>query len=136
MIDCSKVYVTTSSLSTKDNIFNGAYARKDIMKDEIVEKGLMSRLNSDNFDGMNNPHVFTWSDSIPNRTWAFASGCATFYNTNLPENANVKMVRYFEEDRFEIVALRDIKKDEELTHTYKSLKWRTVFVPLYEKLIS
>ena len=40
------------------------------------------------------------------------------------------MVRYFEEDRFEIYAVRDIKENEELTHTYKSLKWRKVFEPL------
>jgi SET domain-containing protein len=38
------------------------------------------------------------------------------------------MIRYFDEDRFEIYALRDIQAGEELTHTYRSLKWRKVFV--------
>lgn len=40
------------------------------------------------------------------------------------------MVRYFDEDRFEIFATRDIAKDEELLHTYISLKWRTCFQEL------
>ncbi len=40
------------------------------------------------------------------------------------------MKRFFKENRFEIYAVRDIKKDEELTHTYKSLEWREVFSEL------
>lgn len=40
------------------------------------------------------------------------------------------MVRFFDEDRFEIYAARDIEKDEELTHTYISLTWRTCFSDL------
>ena len=73
---------------------------------------------------MKNEYVFTWSDEIPNKTWAFASGCATFYNTAKPEDSNTKMKRMFDSDTFVITATRDIKKGEELTHTYKSLKWR------------
>ena len=136
-IDCSKVYVKTSSFSTENNIFDGVFINVDIKKDELVEKGLVRRL-SDNknkvFDGMNNPYVFTWSEDVPNYTWAIASGCATFYNTNSKEKANTRMVRYYDEDRFEIYAIKDIKKDEELTHTYKSLKWRTVFKKLNTQL--
>ena len=129
-IDCSKVYVAESTYSTSNNKIDGAFANTNIKKGELVEKGIMRRLSDNNnklFDGMQNPYVFTWSDDIPNYTWAFASGCASFYNTNLEGIANTKMVRYFDEDRFEIYATKDIKKDDELTHTYKSLKWRTVF---------
>jgi len=136
-VDCSKVYVDTSTYSTKDNLFDGAFAKVDIKKGEIVEKGLMRRL-SDNqnksFDGNKNPFVFTWSDDIPNYTWAFASGCASFYNSGLPENTNTQMKRFFEEDRFEIYATKDIKAGDELTHTYKSLEWREVFTPLFTLL--
>lgn len=136
-VDCSKVYVDTSTYSTKDNLFDGAFAKVDIKKGELVEKGLMRRL-SDNqnksFDGNKNPFVFTWSDDIPNYTWAFASGCASFYNSGLPENTNTQMKRFFEEDRFEIYATKDIKAGDELTHTYKSLEWREVFTPLFTLL--
>ena len=137
MVDCSKVFVGISNFSNEDNKFYGVFAKEDIKKGEIVEKGLMKRLSDDNnrvFDGMNNPYVFTWSNNIPNHTWAFASGCATFYNSGLEGDTNTFMKRFLDEDRFEIYALKDIKKNEELTHTYKSLKWRTVFKPLYNQL--
>ena len=127
MIDCNKVYIKQSEIC-KDGL--GAFAKDKIKKGDRVEIGLV-RLLSDNsnkcFDGMNNPYVFTWSDDIPNYTWAIGSGCATFYNTNSEENSNTIFKRYFKEMCFEIIAKRNIEKDEELTHTYKSLEWRTVF---------
>lgn len=86
----------------------------------------------DGFDGNTCPYIFTWSDEIPNKTWAMGSGCAPYYNTAAADDSNTRMVRYFDEDRFEIFALRDIEKGEELTHTYKSLKWRTCFQDLNE----
>lgn len=132
-VDCSKVYVNTSTYSTNENVFDGAFAKVNIKKGELVEKGLMRKLSDNNnklFDGMQNQYVFTWSNDIPNYTWAFASGCLSFYNCESDKKANTKVVRYFEEDRFEIYAVRDIKENEELTHTYKSLKWRKVFEPL------
>lgn len=132
-VDCTKVIINTSLFSTADNIFDGAFAKVDIMKDELVEKGVVRRL--ENFDGMNNPYVFTWSDNKPNNTWAFASGCATFYNSGLEHETNTRMIRFFDEDRFEIYANKDIKAGEELTHTYKSLEWRDIFTPLFNNLI-
>jgi hypothetical protein len=44
------------------------------------------------------------------------------------------MVRFFDEDRFEIYATKNIKAGDEITHTYKSLKWRDAFAPLYNEL--
>jgi len=136
-VDCSKVYVDKSKFSTNENKFDGAFAKVDIKKGELVEKGLMRRLSDNNnrlFDGMKNPYVFTWSDDKPNYTWAFPSGCAVFYNSGLESQTNTKMIRYFNEDRFEIYATKDIQAGDELTHTYKSLEWREVFKPLYENL--
>ena len=52
------------------------------------------------------------------------SGCAAFYNTDTPENANCRMDRNFEGNNFEIYAKRAITKGEQLTHTYRSIKWR------------
>jgi hypothetical protein len=123
-IDCSNVYVRTSSFSTPDNVFMGAFAAVDIMRGELVERGLVRRVE---LDGMKNPFVFTWSDDIPNQTWAVTSGCAMFYNTAIETDANTRMLRHFREDRFELFATRDIKAGEELTHRYKSLEWRTAF---------
>jgi len=57
---------------------------------------------------MKNPFVFTWSDNKPNYTCAFPSGCETFYNSGLETQTNVLMVCYFDKDRFEIYANKDI----------------------------
>tara|TARA_B110000285_G_scaffold13183_2_gene13066 strand:- start:216 stop:647 length:432 start_codon:yes stop_codon:yes gene_type:complete len=136
-IDCSKVYVDISTFSTEDNVFDGAFANEDIKNGDLVEKGLMRRLSTNEnkaFDGMKNSHIFTWSDDIPNYTWVFASGCTAFYNSGLSGHVNTRMVRYFEEDRFEIYATKNIVRGNELTHTYKSINRRDVFIPLYKKL--
>jgi SET domain len=62
------------------------------------------------------------------------SGTSAFYNTAKQDDANTEMKRYFDEDRFEIFATRDIEADEELTHTYISLTWRTCFKDINELL--
>mgnify|MGYP006001327025 CR=1 FL=1 len=137
-VDCSKVYVDTSTFSTQERKFDGAFARINIKSGDLVEKGIMRRL-SDNenkiFNGNKSPYVFTWSEDIPNHTWAFPSGCAAFYNSGLDADTNTRMVRFMSEDRFEIYAKRDISAGEELTHTYKSLRWREAFSELYTDLI-
>ena len=137
-VDCSNVYVDTSTFSTQEIKFDGAFARVDIKCGELIEKGIMRRL-SDNehkmFDGSKSPYVFTWSEDIPNHTWAFPSGCAAFYNSGLDADTNTRMVRFMSEDRFEIYAKRDISVGEELTHTYKSLRWREAFNELYSELV-
>lgn len=117
-VDCSKVYIAQIGGDSGD----GAFAAVDIKAGEIVEFGIARRLPG--LDGMQNPYVFTWSED--RTVWATCSGCAMFYNTSA-NNPNTKMHRYFDEDRFEIVALRDIAKDEQLTHTYRSLMWRECF---------
>jgi SET domain-containing protein len=120
LIDCSKVYVDASSRGGV-----GAFAARDLKQGELVEFGIVRRLPSA-FDGNSSPYVFTWS---PDRTvWAIGSGCATFYNTS--ESPNTKMTRFFDEDRYEIHALRDIAEGEELTHVYMSLAWRECFADL------
>jgi len=137
LVDTTGVYVVKSSLCGKDESFLGVFSNRSFKKGEVVEKGIMRRL--ENFDGQKNAYVFTWSDDIPNTTWAIGSGCSTFYNTAHEDNANVIMNRYYENDSFEIIAKQDMEKDTELLHTYKSLKWREVFEPihavLYEKKI-
>jgi hypothetical protein len=127
-IFCSNVYVKESSLSKDNNVFDGAFANKSFKKGEIIEYGIV-RILPDNFDGNESPYVFTWSDEIPNKRWAIASGCAPFYNTSIKDK-NVNMERNFINNTFKIIANRDIQKDEELLHTYKSLQWRKCFTEI------
>ncbi|MFT4622754.1 MAG: hypothetical protein ACI8PZ_001410 [Myxococcota bacterium] len=118
-VDCSKVVVRASSGGA------GAFAAQDIAAGELVEAGIVRRLPP-SFDGNASPYVFTWSED--RTVWAIGSGCSTFYNTS--DTPNTKMRRIYDEDRFEIQALRDIAKGEELTHVYKSLQWRECFEEL------
>ena len=125
LVQCEKVCVQMSPIAGAGA---GAFAAVDIPKGALVEAGLVRRLT--NCDGNENPYVFTWSDAVPNTTWATGSGCSTFYNTGAAEVCNVVMRRFFDEDRFEIYATQDIAKGDELLHEYKSKAWRKCFQPL------
>lgn len=109
--------------------FDGAFAAVDFKAGDLIEKGVVRRL-PDGFDGHTCQFIFTWSTARPNKTWAMASGCAPYYNTCKEGTSNTKMVRDFENDTFEIFAVNDIPKDEELLHTYISLGWRKCFSEL------
>jgi cytidyltransferase-like protein len=117
-VDCNKVYVKYTEKKG-----HSAYANVDIKKGELIEKGLTRIVDT---DGQKNTYLFTWSDD--RKKWAFASGCITFYNTS--RNPNTIMTRYFDKNMYEIHAKQDIKKDTELSHTYRSLEWREAFEDL------
>merc|ERR1712151_545233 len=84
-------------------------------------------------DGTKNAFVFTWTEGAKDkdpkeRKWASGSGASVFYNMSAEPNTH--MTRDFENQTFEIHALRDIAKDEELTHVYISATWRACFKDL------
>jgi len=120
-ITCSNIY------TTKNEFGNGVYAKTIFKKGDLIEKGIARVIP---INGNECTYVFTWSDD---RTkWALCSGYATFYNTS--KTANTIMNRDFVNNTFEIYALKDIGKDEELTHTYRSLEWRECFLELNKTL--
>ena len=123
LVDCSKVTVKDTN-----TMGLGVFANQNIKKDDLIERGVVRRIDA---DGHKSPYLFSWSKD--KTIWAFASGCATFYNTSL--DPNTRFVRNYIIDTFEIYALRDIKVDEELTHKYKSLEWRECFKELNNTLI-
>ena len=122
LIDCSKVIVKNTN-----TMGLGAFANQNIKRDDLIEKGVVRRIDT---DGHKSPYLFTWSED--RTVWAFASGCATFYNTSL--DPNTRFERNYIADTFEIYAIRDIKEGEELTHKYKSLEWRECFQELNKTL--
>lgn len=114
-VNCNKVYVDKSEFGF------GVFARQDILKDEIIETGLMYIING--VDGNNDNHLFTWSED--KTKWAAPSGCIAFYNhSNTP---NIKKVGDLINNTMNIIALQDIKQGEELRNTYMSAKWRKCF---------
>ena len=120
LVQCGKVFVAESSDKGV-----GAFAACAIREGEVVECGIVRRLPSA-FDGNSSPYVFTWSED--RTVWAIGSGCSTFYNCS--DTPNTEMQRDFENDTFEVIALRAISEGEELTHVYKSLQWRGCFADL------
>ena len=122
LIDCSKVIVKNTN-----TMGLGAFINQNIKRGDLIEKGVVRRIDS---DGHKSPYLFSWSED--RTVWAFASGCATFYNTSL--DPNTRFVRNYITDTFKIYAQRDIKVGEELTHKYKSLEWRECFQELNKTL--
>ena len=122
LVDCSKVIVKNTN-----TMGLGAFANQNIKRDDLIEKGVVRRIDS---DGHKSPYLFSWSED--RTVWAFASGCATFYNTSL--DPNTRFVRNYITDTFKIYAQRDIKVGEELTYKYKSLEWRECFQELNKTL--
>ena len=124
LIDCSKVYVKNT-----ESMGFGAFINQSVKNGTLIEKGIVKIIDT---DGNKSPYLFTWSED--KTVWAFASGCATFYNTSLTPNTRID--RNYENNSFEIYAIKDIKKDEQLTHKYKSLEWRECFTELNKFLHS
>ena len=118
LVDCSNDIVKET-----DDMGLGVFSNKSFKKGDIIEKGIIRRVDT---DGHKNPYLFTWS--VDRDIWGFGSGCSTFYNTSL--SPNCKMIRYYDEDRFEMVALCNIDNNVQLFHTYQSLEWRDCFKSL------
>jgi len=118
-VNCNNVSVRKSIIADGD----GAFAEKDFLPNEIVETGIVRVIP---IDGHKCPYVFTWSDSFDK--FAMGSGCSTFYNAS--SKPNCKMVRDFENNTFQIIAIKEIKKNDELTHLYKGINHRKCFKDL------
>lgn len=121
IVKCSNLILSKSKLCDG----YGVFADKDFLKGEYIELGIARILI--NVDGHENPHLFTWSDEIPNKKWALLSGYAHFYNCLNYDKSNCLVERDFINNTFVIIAKKNIFKGEELTHTYKSLNWRRCF---------
>jgi len=119
VMDMTKVFVKKDKYGGA-----GAFALCDIKEGEVVERGIVRILPC---DGNINPYLFTWSEGEP-RKWATGSGASVFYN--MCDDPNTHMERDFAKNTWTIVATRDIKKGEELTHVYISATWRKCFADL------
>lgn len=121
LVECNLTYVQEHA--TYGGM--GAFAVRDIKEGEMIEKGLMRRMPC----GPDDSNIlFTWAED--GSVVASGTGCSFFYNAGLKDTANIRIERFFDEDRFEIYAKRDIKKDEEMCHLYMGVEWRKCFADL------
>jgi len=54
LVDCSKVIVKNTN-----TMGLGAFANQNIKRDDLIEKGVVRRIDS---DGHKSPYLFTWSE--------------------------------------------------------------------------
>ena len=117
LINCSKVICKESKIVKGQK---GVFAKEKIEKGEIIEWGIATIINGINVQ--DDDKFFTWN--LNNRNIAATvSGCGLFYNTE-GDNSNARCVPYHEENRFEIYALKNIEKNEEITFRYDSMNYR------------
>jgi len=117
LINISKVRCGNSELVPGQK---GVFANQDIKKGEIIEWGVATIIPG--LDVTKTDNFYTWS-TTNRKLAATVSGCGLFYNT-LGDNSNARCVPYHSENRFEVYALRDIDKDEEITFRYDSMNYR------------
>ena len=117
MINCSKVTCKPSNIVKGQK---GVFANDKILKGDIIEWGVATII--DGINVQNNDIFYTWS-LIDRTKAATVSGCGLFYNT-LGDKSNARCVPYHSENRFEVYALRDIDKNEEITFRYDSMNYR------------
>jgi hypothetical protein len=114
-VECSKVDVKESEHGL------GCFANCDIKKEEVVETGVMTRMEG--VDGNIHERMFSWSDD--RKLFAVGSGCLPFYNHS--DEPNVMKIGDLKNDRMIVVALKDIRKGEEMRNRYISKAWRGCF---------
>lgn len=115
--------INSNAVCVKESLIipgqNGVFAQVDIPKGNIIEWGIATIIP--NMNVQENDLFYTWGSD--RKTAATTSGCGLFYNT-LGDQSNARCVPYHSEFRFEIYALKDIKKNEEITIRYDSMNYR------------
>jgi len=117
LINCEKVIVKKSKIIKSEL---GVFSKVKIKKGEIIEWGIATIIPD--IDVRDNDKFYTWDGENRSKA-ATVSGCGLFYNT-LGDKSNARCVPYHSENRFEIYALKNIDKDEEITFRYDSMNYR------------
>jgi SET domain-containing protein len=99
----------------------GVFARKRFAKGETIEQAPVIVLPNPQWEsleqtGLGN-HYWYWNDTA----MAFCLGYGALYNHSADPNARI--VRKYDQNVMEFVALRDIEVDEEVTVDYDCLLW-------------
>lgn len=112
----NKVYVAQSQIS---NSGRGVFAKCDIQKDELIERCPVIEVSATDTANLNESalvtYFFYWGKD-KNQT-LIALGFGSLYNHSYQPNAIYKVNH--QEKIMDFIALKDIKKDEEITINYK-----------------
>jgi SET domain-containing protein len=99
----------------------GVFAHKRFVKGETIEQAPVIILPNPQWEFLEQTvlrnHYWYWDEDA----MAFCLGYGAFYNHSADPNARI--VRKFEQNAMEFVALRDIEVDEEITVDYDCPLW-------------
>lgn len=111
-----KVYINQSKIL---NAGRGVYARRDIKKDEIIEKCPVIEVPKHDMANLRESILVTYFFYFGKNKerQAVALGFGSIYNHSYKPNARFKIKHT--EKSIDFIALNDIKKDEEITVNYK-----------------
>jgi len=112
-----KIYIRQSKIL---NAGRGVYARRDIKKDEIIEKCPIIEVPKRDMANLRESILVTYFFYFGKNKerLAVALGFGSIYNHTYKPNAKYKIKHT--EKTIDFIALNDIKKDEEITVNYNS----------------
>lgn len=112
------VYVSKSGIP---NAGRGVFAKRDIKKGEIIEKCPMIEVPKGDVSKLRESVLVTYFFYFGNKKerLALALGFGSLYNHSAKPNAVYKVKP--KETVIEFIALKDIKKDSEITFNYSNL---------------
>lgn len=110
-----KVYVSESQTA---NAGRGVFALEDIVKDEVIERAPALVLPKEDYPLLKQTkllnYYFMWTDEKDQAAVAFGFG--SLYNHSYQPNTTYKKLK--DDAIIEFVAIKDIKKGEEITVNY------------------
>ena len=115
LLTSDKVYIRQSRIL---NAGRGVYARRDIKKDEIIEKCPVIEVPKHDVSNLRESILVTYFFYFGKNKerLAIALGFGSIYNHTYEPNATYKIKH--REKTIDFIALNDIKKDDEITVNY------------------
>lgn len=115
ILPSNKIYISHSKIPNADR---GIFASQDIKKDELIESCPVIETSITDYPFLKKTklrnYYFMWDEKI--KKVAICLGFGSIYNHSYTPNAYYK--KLFKENIIDFIALKDIKKDEEITVNY------------------
>lgn len=117
ILTSDKIYINNSKIP---NANRGVYASKDIKKDELIESCPLIEISQHDMANLNESILVTYFFYFgkDKQRLAIALGFGSIYNHTYKPNAKYKIK--IKGSTIDFIALKDIKKDDEITFNYNN----------------
>lgn len=113
----SKIYLAESAIA---NAGRGIFAKRTIKKNELIERCPIVLVREEEVPHLRNTELhnyyFMWGNDHHHHKAAICLGFGSLYNHSYSPNATY--IKQIEDECIDFVALKTIKKDEEITVNY------------------